>query len=313
MASSFDEEQSKDSVVKPQSNIPSTSVQRPNACECSPYTPPPLPRIVSPGWLITYSKVTTLMSHAASSIPRHSSKTTATPTKTFHGRDALGAYLSSPDTFPSSIVLSHSENFVTLDDRFPKSSIHLLLLPRDQVKTHLHPFAAFSASDPEFLASVRRETAAVKLLVASELKRKFGAFSLLERRREEVLDRNEDKRLASKEEEVEEVPEGRDWTQDVMAGVHAGPSMNHLHIHILSRDFVSDRMRHRKHYNSFHTPFFVDLDDLPLAKNDPRRHPGRERYLAQELRCWRCGKGFGNRFQQLKLHLEEELEDWKKT
>lgn len=252
------------------------------------------------------------MSHAATSTSRLSAKTTSTPTGTFYGRDALGAYISSPSTFPPSTVLSHSEHFVTLHDRFPKSSIHLLLLPRDPVKSRLHPFAAFAA-DPEFLATVRREIAALKRLVAAELKRKFGAFSTLERRREEVLGRNEDRRLAGeKEEEVELVPEGRDWSQDVMAGVHAGPSMNHLHVHVLSRDFVSDRMRHRKHYNSFHTPFFVDVDDLPLAESDPRRHPGRERYLAQELRCWRCGKGFGNRFQQLKVHLEEEFETWKR-
>ena len=162
---------------------------------------------------------------------------------------------------------------------------------------------------------MRREIATLKCLAAAELKRKFGAFSTLERRREGALGRNEDRRLAGdKQEEAEEVvPEGRDWSQDVMAGVHAGPSMNHLHVHVVSRDFVSDRMRHRKHYNSFHTPFFIDLDDFPLAKNDPRRHPGREGYLAEDLRCWRCGKGFGNRFQQLKIHLEEEFEDWKRV
>ncbi len=258
-------------------------------------------------------KVTTLMSHAATSPSRLSTKTTSTPTTTFYGRDALGAYITSPSTFPSSIVLSHSDHFVTLHDRFPKSSIHLLLLPRDPVKSRMHPFTAF-AEDPGFLDSVRRETAALKTLVASELKRRFGVFSKLERRREEVLGKNEDRRLAGnpEEEEEEEAPEGRDWSQDVIAGVHAGPSMNHLHIHVLSRDFVSERMRHRKHYNSFHTPFFVDLEDLPLSKDDPRRHPGREGYLAQELRCWRCGKGFGNRFQQLKAHLEEEFEQWKR-
>ena len=253
------------------------------------------------------------MSRTATSTLRASARTTSTPTETFYGRDALGAYISSPSTFPSSIVLSHSEHFVTLHDRFPKSSIHLLLLPRDPDISHLHPFAAFTATDPEFLETVRREIAALKQLAAAELKRKFGSFSALERRREEVLGRNEDRRLAGRlhEQAEEDVPDGRDWSQDVMAGVHAGPSMNHLHVHVVSKDFVSDRMRHRKHYNSFHTPFFIDLDDFPLDKNDPRRHPGREGYLAQELRCWRCGKGFGNRFRQLKAHLEGEFEDWK--
>ena len=113
-------------------------------------------------------------------------------------------------------------------------------------------------------------------------------------------------------EEVEvEVPAGRDWSEDVIAGVHAHPSMDHLHIHVLSVDRYSECVRHRKHYNSFATPFFVDVDDFPLAPDDRRRHPGREGFLERELRCWRCGVGFGMRFSKLKMHLEEEFVAWR--
>lgn len=216
----------------------------------------------------------------------------------FRDRDGLGAYIANPAAHPSSRVITYSDAFVTIHDLYPKSSIHLLLLPRDPNKNRLHPFIALS--DPVFRAQVLAEVSKLKILVAKELKRRFGAESAAEKKREEALEKEES-----------EVPEGRDWSEDVIAGIHTHPSMNHLHIHILSRDFYSDRMRHRKHYNSFHTPFFIDVEDFPLAEDDRRRHPGREGYLSEALRCWRCGKGFGNSFASLKRHLEKEFQDWK--
>lgn len=55
----------------------------------------------------------------------------------------------------------------------------------------------------------------------------------------------------------------------------------------------------------------MDLEDFPLAEDDPRRFPGREGYLKKELSCWRCGTGFGKAFAELKKHLEKEFEEWK--
>ena len=97
----------------------------------------------------------------------------------------------------------------------------------------------------------------------------------------------------------------------MMAGIHAGPSMNHLHIHVLSVDRENVWMKHRKHYNSFNTPFFVPMEDFPLAVDDPRRHPGREGYLGWDFRCWRCGAWYGNKFARLKEHLSEEFKAWR--
>ena len=88
--------------------------------------------------------------------------------------------------------------------------------------------------------------------------------------------------------------------------------MTHLHIHVLSRDRVSECMKRKKHYNSFNTPFLIDVADFPLAEDDVRRHPGKEGYLDRPLVCWRCGKNFRNGFAKLKRHLEEELEVWKR-
>ena len=226
-------------------------------------------------------------------------------TTTFLGRDGLGAYTASPASFPTSRVIYHDEKWVVINDLFPKASVHILLLPRDPSKQLLHPFEAFK--DLEFLQEVQAEVQKLRKLAAKELHRRYGKFSALDQKRQKGLDAID----VDKNSESQQLPIGRDWSQSVISGIHANPSMNHLHIHILSMDRHSECMRHRKHYNSFSTPFLIDVEDFPLDKNDKRRHPGRERYMERDLRCWRCGKLFGNKFSRLKEHLDEEFEEWK--
>ncbi|KAL1969707.1 hypothetical protein VTN77DRAFT_8260 [Rasamsonia byssochlamydoides] len=224
-----------------------------------------------------------------------------THTSHFKPRDALGAYIEKPESYPPSTVVYYNDDFVAINDLYPKSSLHLLLLPRDPEKSLMHPFDAFE--DTEFLDKVRAEVKKLRALAAGELRRRYGKESAQERARQEAMD---------KDPPVDELPPGRDWEREIMSGIHAHPSMNHLHIHVLSVDRHSDRLKHRKHYNSFTTPFFIDLDDFPLAKDDVRRHPGREGYLKRDFICWRCGRNFGNKFQELKNHLEEEFQEWKR-
>lgn len=216
-------------------------------------------------------------------------------------RDGLGEYVANPTAFPRNVVIYHNDDVVVINDLYPKATVHLLLLPRSADKTHLHPFEAFN--DREFLRLVRSEASKLHELAAKELQRLLGKHSALDRPRQEALDANPP---------PPETPLGRDWKAEIMVGVHAHPSMNHLHVHIISKDRHSHCLRHRKHYNSFSTPFFIALDDFPLAETDPRRHPGREGYLQQDFECWRCGKGFGNRFAKLKEHLDKEFEEWKR-
>lgn len=223
---------------------------------------------------------------------------------TFSRRDGLGAYIDNPTKYDTSRVIFHNKDFVAINDLYPKSSVHTLLLPRSPKHNLLHPFDAFG--DAEFLISVREQAAKLKGIVARELERKYGRFSKQDIPRQEVLDGKVDLPLGK------DLPEGRAWEKEIKVGIHAHPSMNHLHIHVLSVDRYSECMKHMKHYNSFATLFFVDLADFPLAEDDVRRHPGREGYLKSDLKCWRCGKNFGNKFARLKEHLAEEFEVWKK-
>lgn len=161
----------------------------------------------------------------------------------------------------------------------------------------LHPIDAFS--DPSFLTSVRTEAAKLKTLVAKDLQRRFGKYSAQDVEREAVLNGEKD---------ADTLPVGRDWEKEVMVGIHAGPSMNHLHVHALSKDRYSECLKHRKHYNSFATEFFVLLEEFPMGEEEMAR---RKNVLKDDMRCWRCGESFGTKFTKLKEHLEKEIEEWK--
>ncbi|KAK5993264.1 Aprataxin-like protein [Cladobotryum mycophilum] len=223
----------------------------------------------------------------------------------FKDRMALGAYIADPASHPPSTVIYFNDDFVAIHDKFPKATIHTLLLPRSQRHALLHPFDAFE--DAEFLAKVQAEVAKLKALVASELQRKLGSFSRADAARQAILN-GEDANLDG----PGLLPPGRDWAAEVKCGVHAVPSMGHLHIHVFSRDMRSPAMKHRKHYNSFNTPFLVDVGDLPLGELDPRRDTKGEGYLRKDFKCWRCGRNFGNRFKELKDHIEQEFDAWRK-
>ncbi|PON30201.1 aprataxin [Trichoderma gamsii] len=249
----------------------------------------------------------------------------------FKNRMALGAYIADPESYPASVVIYHNADFVVIHDKFPKATVHTLLLPRSPRHSLLHPFEALK--DEEFLAKVKIEVEKLKVLAAGELQRRLGAFSRADAAREavlngetEVLDDDGGQRkgetTAKTEDEGEDkdrdkdkqpkLPSGRDWAAEIKCGVHAVPSMGHLHIHVLSRDMHSPAMKHRKHYNSFNTPFLVDVADFPLESDDLRRGPREEGFMRRDLVCWRCGENFGNRFKELKEHLEKEFEEWKR-
>ncbi|KAL8715392.1 MAG: hypothetical protein Q9220_000725 [cf. Caloplaca sp. 1 TL-2023] len=259
-----------------------------------------------PKSLTSKSDVTELRSPSKKASVNHSTPKAAHAADTYSRRAGLGAYTQAPESFPSSRVIQYDDKYVTINDMFPKSSIHLLLLPRHPEMQLLHPFEALQ--DPSFLSDIQSQVRNLKALAAKELQRRFGKVSAQERKREEAIE----KAMESGEEFDEiAIPAGRDWDKDIVAGVHTHPSMTHLHIHILSVDRYNECMRHRKHYNSFATPFLVDVEDFPLSKDD-MKYQLKEKFLERDLICWRCGKNFGNQFAKLKHHLDGEFEEWKK-
>lgn len=230
----------------------------------------------------------------------------APPTASFPGRAGLGAYLANPAAFPASRVIFHTPTAVAIHDLFPKATVHTLLLPRSPAHNTQHPFDAFD--DAAFLAQVRADTARLKALAAAELRRLLGAHSAAEAARNAVLDGHAEPAAGEGGEAV--LPVGRDWERELLVGVHSVPSMSHVHVHVLSRDMHSEKMKHSKHYLSFTTEFLVPLEDFPLAADDERRRQGK--WPERPLVCFRCGREYGNKFKELKEHLEVEFELWKK-
>ncbi|KAH8167805.1 hypothetical protein CIB48_g429 [Xylaria polymorpha] len=194
----------------------------------------------------------------------------------FKARDGLGAYTADPASFPASRVIYHNESFVAINDLYPKSTVHTLLLPRSP-RSRLHPFDAFE--DPEFLASVQAETARLKRLAAKELQRRYGRFSAQEKEREAVL--NGGRGVGGR-------------------GTATGWAR------------LGEGIARRRARAPFHERLTRAYSIARHAADDPRRHPGRAGYLNGDMRCWRCGKNFGNQFKKLKDHLTGEFEDWKK-
>jgi aprataxin len=227
---------------------------------------------------------------------------TTNPTNLNDPKNALLPYVLRPESYSPKLIINYTVHSVLIRDGYPKSLLHLLLLPRDPTKYALHPHAAFA--DPTFHALIKNELAQALDLATSELSRLLSPHSASTQARLSAMDSPSP---------PSELPPGRDFRSLLRVGVHAHPSMNHLHIHILTPDMHSPSMKHRKHYNSFNTDFFIPFEDLPLAENDQRREVGYQNAnLRRDFVCWRCGKGFGNRFKELKGHLEGEFEGWRK-
>jgi aprataxin len=225
---------------------------------------------------------------------------TLAPTRyTGQRRDGLLEYIKEPVDNPR--VIYFTDDWVLIKDMYPKSSVHFLLLPRKQGFYRQHPFRAFK--DTTLLSQAREEVAKAVSIAASELRRLYGSYSTKEAPRVQAM---------MLDDPPDELPKGRDWEQDVKIGVHAYPSMNHLHIHIISVDRHSSSMKHAKHYNTFNTPFFVPLDDFPLGENDDRWVSEKlQEYTSGDLICWRCGRNYKRSFARLKEHLEEEFIQWR--
>lgn len=160
-------------------------------------------------------------------------------------RSGLLPYTLHPEDFPSSRVIAYNEHTVLINDLYPKATIHLLLLPRDLNKSILHPHDAFE--DTKFLALMKSEAAQAVKLAESELRRILTPTSMKEQARQHAL-------LSSHADTDPSLPPGRDLSTSLRVGIHAHPSMSHLHIHIISVDMHSASLRHKKHYNSFNTP-----------------------------------------------------------
>lgn len=100
-------------------------------------------------------------------------------------------------------------------------------------------------------------------------------------------------------------------------GFHSIQSMSPLHMHIISSDFVSDCLKHKKHWNSFTSPYFIHLDDLIQNLESVTNYFAEDKfnlnkpsvlkdYLESPLKCHVCKQPLSN-IPNLKKHILTHL------
>ncbi|KIJ44100.1 hypothetical protein M422DRAFT_169064 [Sphaerobolus stellatus SS14] len=193
-------------------------------------------------------------------------------------------------TIPDSVLFTHTDTSLTLFDLFPKSNtFHFLMMPRitpSLPEEHTRDLRTLLKWDKEkarkVIEGLARDARSVQDMIKEEMKKRFGF----------------------------------EWP--IFTGFHAVPSMEHLHLHIIASDLFSDRMKHKKHYNSFHPKrgFFLHLEDVlswfdatpsyykTMAKLPKSQY---EPLLKEDLICWRCNESFKT-IPKLKEHLRAEWE-----
>lgn len=165
----------------------------------------------------------------------------------------------------SSSILDQDEHTVVIRDKYPKARVHLLILCRADIPG---PSALTVAHLPVLEAMEAMAERQMQRLIASQ-------------------------------------PPSSSATPAFLLGFHAVPSMRQLHLHLLSSDLDSECLKHKKHYNSFATPFLIDIRAVVWALRLGRFHidaDAYEKYLALPLTCLRCKRECSN-IPSLKEHL----------
>lgn len=203
---------------------------------------------------------------------------------------ALEHYIKSPGEFADDEVVFFDDKAVIIRDKFAKSVCHLLVLSRDPQLTRKHPTKALTLEVKKELYCYidRAQDYVYRFFTERYQLIKPDPFF-------DDLDEN-----LSKESFIDNF---------VQVGVHSVPSMANLHIHVMTKDLHSDRLKNKKHFNSFTTSFFVPWHNLPLEQI-PEPRSTEELWLKKsDLVCQYCSKNFSNKFAKLKQHLTLEFDE----
>ncbi|AAS50254.1 AAL112Cp [Eremothecium gossypii ATCC 10895] len=195
-------------------------------------------------------------------------------------------YIMAPSKWENEL-LYYDEHAVIIKDKFPKAQQHVLVIPRAIKTTLKHPTQLSITDKDKYQKHIDWALNYIWHDFTSKYKLKPGSSSPF-----------------SSHEEFNSLAHFiANFTQ---VGVHSVPSMENLHIHVMTTDFYSKSMKHKKHFNSFNTEFFVRWDRLPLAEV-PNTDAMERRIRESELTCTYCKQGFSNRFAALSRHLGEEF------
>uniref|UniRef100_A0A0A9Y078 Aprataxin n=2 Tax=Lygus hesperus TaxID=30085 RepID=A0A0A9Y078_LYGHE len=94
-------------------------------------------------------------------------------------------------------------------------------------------------------------------------------------------------------------------------GYHVEPSMERLHLHVISDDMNSPSLKRIRHWNKFTTPLFMDSQRVieDLEKRGKIQFPSEqeiELFLNAPLKCHKCSCILKD-MRSLKCHLQKHL------
>ncbi|ODV79910.1 histidine triad superfamily, third branch [Suhomyces tanzawaensis NRRL Y-17324] len=227
-------------------------------------------------------------------------------------RDALNQYIEHPTKYDD--VIFHDDNVVIIRDKFPKSIRHFLIIPKSKLITHIHPLDVFNRNyidqkGDELYELMLEYVEKAKDLIVQDLSTTLN--------------------------HLDNIKASEFKNSFIRAGIHSVPSLRNLHIHVITQDFHSDRMKNKKHYNSFTTKFFVDFEQLDPMLNEKfnklvnrnenydsssahesesddgieyvrhvRNGATLNEFLKSDLKCVYCGVNFEKSMVKLKEHLK---------
>ena len=143
-----------------------------------------------------------------------------------HWSNVLNDYLKpSINSRQKEQIFMETSKFIVIYDGFPKSTIHLLLIPRPSYFNCIWPKNCTKVHLPKIqvLHHAVRE-------IKDHIEKHFFNDNI--------------------------VPKGT----AINVGYHRQPSLQRMHIHLISNDFNSPNMKTKKHRDSFMTDFFVGID-----------------------------------------------------
>lgn len=215
------------------------------------------------------------------------------------GNTILNSYLLDPELYPEQVVF-YDENVSIIYDKYPKSAVHFLVLPRSGDITWLSPFQILS--DQMILDTLSSYVERAKLFAAMQLRA--------------VKEDTERPKNFPVDVTPELQQEFRPYLDRIKAGFHALPSLGNSHIHVISRDNFSRALKHANHYNSFTTAFFVPFNSkADTAMSLVGRDEIYKLLSVNDLgpmNCHTCGQEF-TEMRNLKPHLEQEFLAWKNS
>ncbi|CAD6887571.1 unnamed protein product [Tilletia caries] len=224
-------------------------------------------------------------------------------------------------------LVMHDEHTITIQDKWPKSTFHLLVLPRipfpiqkgkdegkdqDRGKDKESP-PQLSLARGKLLSgtSSGNTVPASHVQDLSTLLASPYASQILA-----ALRAASERAVQWVHEQMLELPlpgSGQQkckttWT--VERAFHAIPSMQTVHLHVYSHDLVSPALKNAKHYNSFRPGhgFALPLSEIEaLVEQGKKALPEPSSFYAELLKAPLLGRD-GQRYRnipQLKVHLEE--------